>query len=117
MTWSALQSAVGGSVLATFGESVTLPSGAEVLGVFDPQGRPAAPWGSEVGLVSAIAQQANPRVSLAEADAAALALTEILQIRGADYAITRLDPDGAGLVSVSLMPAGAADGTVSGVWR
>lgn len=117
MSWAAIQSAVSAGAIGAFGEPVTLPGEVVVMGVFEPQGRPVAPWGSEVGLAGRMSQQANPTVTLAEADAAGLADGDQVQIRAAAYLVVRRDPDGAGMVRVELMPAAAADGTVSGVWR
>lgn len=85
-----------------FGEPVTLPDTTEVLGIFDPRGTlPAAAW-PEFGGGVRLSQQVNPTVQLTEAVAAGLGENDQLTIRGTAYLITRLDPDGSGLVRLEL---------------
>lgn len=112
MNWAANLRALSAAVLdpAAFGEPVTLPGGAVVNGIFDPVGTPAggAGFGSETGLRGRLSAQANPTLDLADADAAGLSDGAAVQVRGASYLITRLDPDGAGITRLLLMPAAAA---------
>lgn len=90
------------------GELVILAGAVEVRGIFYPRGKPAgSPMGSEVGLGMRISQQRNPMVDLLDEDAAGLADGDQISIAGADYLITRLDPDGLGMTEVQLMPAPA----------
>jgi len=83
------------------GEPVTLPGGSVVTGyfeLFDP--RESA--GNETGHAMRLSQQHNPTLALTDADAAALAEGDTLTIRGEDWRIARIDPDGNGLTTLSL---------------
>ena len=88
-----------------FGESVVLPSGATVHGIFDFPGADAGGWGTDVGRLMRLGDQPNPSLYLAGTDTATLAEGDTLTVRGLTYTITRLhQADGAGLVLVDLMP-------------
>lgn len=102
---------------AAFGEPVIRPDTTEVSGIFDPRGDlPGAAW-PEIGAALRLSQQGNPVVYLAEAAAAGLAENDRLTIRGADYVITRLDPDGSGLVRLELMPAERSGALPTDRWQ
>lgn len=108
MTWAANLADLNDSARdpESFGEAVILSDEVTVWGIFSPRGDLAgSPFGSEVGRAMRISQQPNPVVVLADDDAAALAERDQVTIRGADYLVTRLDPDGLGMTRVWLMPA------------
>lgn len=105
------------TILGIFGEPVTLPDTTEVLGIFDPRGDlPPAAW-PEIGAALRLSQQLNPTVQLTEAVAAGLGENDRLTIRGTDYLITRLDPDGSGLVRLELMPAERSGALPTDRWQ
>lgn len=105
------------TLLGVFGESVTKPDMTEVTGIFDPRGaHPAAAW-PEIGGALRLSQQVNPTVQLAEAAAAGLGERDSLIIRGTEYLITRLDPDGSGLVRLELMPAERSGALPTDRWQ
>lgn len=112
MTPADLDAIQARDLLTCHGEPVTLPSGAVVTGVFDPIGQAPGPFGSEVGLGLRLGTAPNPSVHLSAADAAELASGSLVVIRGAEYRVTALADDGAGLIGCELMPAGVpvADG-------
>lgn len=77
-----------------------------VYGIFDPVGEAASPFGSEVGLVGIVSAQANPVLTLLDADAAGLAQGDTLTVRGVSYVVSgRPRTDGAGMTRIELMPA------------
>jgi hypothetical protein len=117
MSWPSKIARISASSVAHFGEPVTLAERA-VLGIFDPRGEPAdGLLGSEVGLLGRMSAQVNPTVLLLDADAAELAEGDSLTIREAEYTVTRMDPDGAGLTRVALMPSGVTDPNRLDRWR
>lgn len=105
------------SLLGVFGDPVTLPDTTVVTGIFDPRGAlPAAAW-PEFGSGVRLSQQVNPTVQLTEAAAAGLAEHDPLTIRGTAYLITRLDPDGSGLVRLELAPAERSGALPTDRWQ
>lgn len=111
MTWPTLAEQTATDTVAVFGEPVTLPDGAVVLGVFNPQGRPQpdADWESGIGVAAVLARRTNPDVALLDASAAGLVRQDLLLIRGAGYRVVALEPDGAGLTRVELRGPEAVD--------
>lgn len=117
MIGPAAQFRISASAVAHFGEPVVLAA-REVLGIFDPRGQAAEGLlGSEVGLLGRLSAQVNPSVLLLDADAAELTEGDSLTIRETAYTVTRLDPDGAGLTRVALMPATVSDPNRLDRWR
>jgi len=57
----------------------------------------------------------RPALRLLDADAAGLAQGDPATLRGRDYAIARLRPDGAGMTEATLMPVPGRD--AAGAWR
>lgn len=105
------------ALLRVFGEPVTLHDASEVSGIFNIRGdQPDAAW-PELGAALRLSQQGNPTVYLTETSAANLAENDSLSIRGADYIITRLDPDGSGLVLIDLMPAERSGAMTTDRWQ
>jgi len=90
-----------------FGEVVALSDGSTVHGVFDLFGL-SAEGGTETGRSMRLSQQQNPTLALRDTDAATLAEGDTLTIRGDDWRIARLDPDGYGLTMIALAPAQAS---------
>lgn len=122
MTWSTVVDDINAAALSIedgFGEPVTLPSGDVVTGVFelfDP--RVQDPSGSGVGRSMRISQQHNPMLMLLDADASGLAEGDDVGVRGSQWRITRIDPDGNGITELSLMPAPQVDaGDTFRRWR
>lgn len=107
---------ISASAVSHFGEPVRLAT-REVLGIFDPLGRPAEGLSSEVGLLGRVSAQVNPSVLLLDADAAELREGGGITVRETAYTVTRLDPDGAGLTRVELMPATVSDPNRLDRWR
>ena len=83
--------AAAGNVRA-HGEPVTLPSGGEVLGVFEERYAPPLD-ASEAGAVVRISQQPTPVVLLQDADATDVAEHAVLIIRGQRWRVTHLQRD------------------------
>jgi len=104
MTVASRHARVASHVVRVHGETVTLAGGSTVQGVFDLFG-PRADGDSETGRSMRISQQHNPTLALRDADASTLAEGDTLTIRGDDWRIARLDPDGYGLTMISLYPA------------
>lgn len=102
---------------AAFGEPVTLPDASIVSGIFDPRGTPPGAAWPEIGAALRLSQQLNPTVQLTEAAAAGLGERDSLFIRGTEYCITRLDPDGVGLVRLELMPAARSGALPTDRWQ
>jgi hypothetical protein len=53
-----------------------------------------------------VAAQSTPALLLAEAAVGTLAVRDAVQVRGAQYLVAALTPDGAGLVRVALLAPG-----------
>lgn len=105
------------TIIGIFGEPVTLPDTTVVTGIFDPRGTlPVSAW-PEFGGGVRLSQQVNPTVQLTEADAAGLGEQDRLTIRGTAYLITRLDPDGSGLVRLELAPADRSGALPTDRWQ
>ncbi|MCU0843204.1 MAG: hypothetical protein MUC79_16035 [Thiobacillaceae bacterium] len=96
------------SHLARFGEPVELATGT-VSGILDLEGMPfeSRSQGSEVGARLGLDHQAQPILWLRTEDAAGLLEGASVGLRGIDYLVVRLDPDGAGMTRVELMRPGA----------
>lgn len=90
--------------VSAFGEAATLPDASTVHGKFDLFD-PRADGDAETGRSMRLSQQQNPTLALRDADAATLAEGDTLTVRGEDWRITRIDPDGYGLTTLSLAPA------------
>jgi len=117
MAWPDVERSIARAVVSAFRETVTLPDGTTVQGMFRPTtGGPSAPW-SESGLTVRITDEPTPVLDLLPADAATLAeqladedladsldnrLT--LMIRDAPYRVDHIHPERAGLVRVDLAP-------------
>lgn len=105
------------ALLRVFGEPVILPDTLVVSGIFDPRGdRPEAAW-PEIGAALRMSQQGNPVLQLIESDAAVLNERDNLFIRDAEYVITRIDPDGSGMVRIELMPAERSGALMTDRWQ
>ena len=92
----------------SFGEAVTLPTGA-AFAVVDLEGVPfeSRARGSEVGSRLGLDQQASPVLWLREEDADGLLEGASVTVRGLGYLVVRLDPDGAGITRVEIMRPGS----------
>jgi len=104
MTVASRHARVASHVVRVHGETVTLADGEKVQGVFDLFGL-SADGDTETGRSMRLSQQHNPTLALRDADAATLAEGDTLTIRGDEWRIARLDPDGYGLTMLSLAPA------------
>lgn len=120
MSWADALDDLAGAVTAAaaFGEPVYLGDAlTPCYGLFDPIGQPPAGFGSEVGLVGRLSAQPNPTLALSDRDAAGASVGLTLSVRGSDYVVTRLDPDGSGLTRLALMPAAASGAEAGSPWR
>jgi hypothetical protein len=92
------------NIVAAHGEPVMLPGGAVLSGVFDVFAPRPEPLGSEQGRTLRASQLPNPTLDVTAAAAAAHELREgsLLSVRGVDYRIARIDPDGFGMVRAFL---------------
>lgn len=105
------------ALLRIFGEPVIFPNTSEISGIFNIRGdQPNAAW-PEIGAALRLSQLGNPTVQLTETAAASLSENDTLSIRGADYIITRIDPDGSGLVLIDLMPAERSGAMTTDRWQ
>ena len=97
-------SRLAANIVAAHGETVALPDGAVLSGVFDLFAPRPEPLGSEQGRLLRASQQPNPTLDVTAADVAAHDLREgaLLAVRGADYRIARMDPDGFGMFRLFL---------------
>lgn len=89
------------------GEPVTLPGGSVVTGyfeLFDPR----ADGDTETSRSMRISQQHNPTLTLQDADAATLVEGDTLTVRGEEWRVARVNPDGYGLTTLSLAPPSTA---------
>jgi len=104
MTVASRHARVASHVVRVHGETVALAGGSTVQGVFDLFS-PRADGDTETGRSMRLSQQHNPTLALRDADAAGLAEGDTLTVRGEDWRITRMDPDGYGLTMIALAPA------------
>lgn len=95
-------------IRAREGEPVTLPSGAGVAVVELPGATVelGAAGTRTAGRVS-VPHQMLPVLHLVSADAAALRERDAVTVRGVEYLVVSLTPDGAGMTAVELMRPGA----------
>lgn len=104
-------------LLRVFGEPVTLPDATQVSGIFDPRGdSPDAAW-PEIGAALRMSQQGNPVLQLIESAASGLSENDRIGVRDAEYIITRIDLDGAGMARIELMPADRSGAFQSDRWQ
>ena len=120
MTWSAAIADMDAVLVSDqdgFGEPVTLPAGV-VMGVFDLPGMGGSvrERGSSTGERVAIGQQAQPQLLLRDADVGTLKQQDRVSVRGTDYLVVALTPDGTGMTTVELMLPGAEQGPMP-EWR
>lgn len=123
MSWSDNIDALSNALASdqVFGESVALPSGDVVSGVFVHTEGPQRVWG-EAGQPRlggyGRAAKPTPELHLRPVDAAALPHRAALTIRGVRYLVTKIDPPIDGLARVELMPDDErVEGTEGAVWR
>lgn len=97
------------AVVRTLGEPIECAAGRVVLGVVDLPSVPQElrPPGTRL----ALSHQETPVVWLATDAAAGLTRGDAIQVRGTEYLIADLIPDGAGLTHVDLYRPGAESGT------
>ena len=107
MTWTAARDLANATIVAQFGEVVTLADASAISGVFrlfDPRIQPVAS-ASEVGRTMRPSQQQNPVLLVLDSVAAALAEGDTVTVRESSYRITRIDTDGQGMSTVALTPS------------
>lgn len=93
------------TLMRLFGETVILPDTSEVTGIFNSRGdNPDSAW-PEIGAALRLSQEGNPTLKLTELNAAGISENDRITVRSAAYIVTRIDPDGSGLVRLDLMPA------------
>ncbi|NCC41458.1 MAG: hypothetical protein EOM21_18945 [Gammaproteobacteria bacterium] len=123
MSWSENLAALADALTdpECFGESVTLPCGAAVHGVFVPDPAPQTLWGQpETPTLGGWgrAPRATPELYLEPADAADLKAQDRLEVRGTTYRIAKLDPPHDGLIRIELADTHAdQEETAGAVWR
>jgi len=93
---------------ARFGEAVTLPSGTVTGVVSLPPVQPMLRVaGTRTGAVDVLQHQAEPSVWLRHDDAATVHEGDEITMRGTDYSVVELLPDGSGMTLLRLVPAAA----------
>jgi len=107
MTVASRHARVASHVVRAHGETVTLAGGSTVQGVFNLFD-PRADGDTETGRNMRLSQQHNPTLALTDTDAAAMAEGDTLTIRGEEWRIARIDPDGNGMTTLSLAPPSTA---------
>lgn len=118
MDWAVIDERISEANANLLGESITLPDGSTARGIFDPKpADPGGPFGSDVGRAMRLSQQSSPELRLLDDDAAALSELDTVIVRGVDYQVASIYPDGHGLTVIGLMPATASGGDELNRWR
>lgn len=120
MSWLAAEQALAGTIVQAFSEPVTLADASVISAVFDlnnPQG-----WGLGAGVQDMLDAQPQPTLQLTEAayaeHARFLEPGRSIAARGIGYVIAEpAEPDGAGLMRLTLMAHQPQDHPATGAER
>jgi hypothetical protein len=118
MSWAEISAQMAKDEVAIHGEPVILPTGSTVMCVaelpgVDPLLRER---GSQVSAQLQIGHQVQAAIWLPTVDAAALSKNDAVMLRGTQYLIVSLTPDGAAQTRVDLMLPGSEPGPLP-EWR
>lgn len=103
MSWDETESGMVRDHLAIFGVTIILPGGVPVLGEFRARGGPQLMMGELTGMDARLEQEPQPVLYLAASDGAALVEGDpITAPGGAEYVVSRSDPDGQYWLRVEL---------------
>lgn len=110
MTWLEEKAALAKELISPeigFGEPVTLPSGEVQAIVYLPVGESESQdQGSRAGARVLLDHQVYPQIHLRTEDAGGLQEQDPVTVRGTQYLVVSLHPDGEGMTAVALMLPG-----------